>query len=253
MTEPAFDVSDFRTRAVSPFLEMGAYEAPWTEPKTTFKSLSARFARRPGGLPSDFVSRREALECAAFVERRFEAAGIERFGVRIHGAGEYPDKLRDAVHPVECLYYRGWWDLAASRSVAVVGSRKPSRAGLARARRLARDLVNDDVTVVSGLAAGIDRAAHETAIAEGGRTIAVVGAPPSHVHPTEATVIVEAGDTSGTPVQARAALARGREPFILDNRFRDSRLVRPGGLVEKGAIRVEDYDDIGRRLSPTLH
>ena len=233
----------------------GAYEALWTEPKTTFKSLSARFARRPGGLPSDFVSRREALECAAFVERRFEAAGIERFGVRIHGAGEYPDKLRDAVHPVECLYYRGWWDLAASRSVAVVGSRKPSRAGLARARRLARDLVNDDFTVVSGLAAGIDRAAHETAIAEGGRTIAVVGTPLSHVYPrenaglqreiaenfllvsqvpvkryesqdhrlnrrffsernatmsalTEATVIVEAGDTSGTLIQARAALAQ---------------------------------------------
>ena len=159
---------------------------------------------------------------------------------------------------------KGWLDLVASRSVAVVGSRKPSRDGLARTRRLVRELVNDDFTVVSGLAAGIDRAAHETAIERNGRTIAVIGTPLSQVYPkehttlqrriaqqfllvspvpvkryesqtyrgnrlffpernvvmsalTEATIIVEAGETSGTLIQARAALQQGRKLFILDS------------------------------------
>ncbi|MCY4230924.1 MAG: DNA-processing protein DprA [Alphaproteobacteria bacterium] len=47
--------------------------------------------------------------------------------MRVHGAGEYPERLRDAAHPVGLLYDQGWWDLAYSRSVAVVGTRKPSR------------------------------------------------------------------------------------------------------------------------------
>ena len=70
---------------------------------------------------------------------------------------------------------------------------------------------------------------------------------------TEATIIVEAGETSGTLIQARAALAQGRKLFILDSCFRDSRLIWPSKLAEKGAIRVRDYDDIGQKLSPTFH
>ena len=298
--ELAFDGSDLEARAISPFREMGAYEALWTEPKTTFKSLSERFARNPDSIPSDFVPRDRAHECAVLVKQRFEDAGIERFGVRIHGAGEYPDRLRDAAHPVECLYYQGWWDLVASRSVAVVGTRKPSREGLARTRRMVRALVEDGFTVVSGLAAGIDRMAHETAIEDGGRTIAVIGTPLSHAYPranaglqrdiaekflivsqvpviryesqdyrhnrrffpernvtmsalTEATIIIEAGETSGTLIQARAAIKQGRKLFILDSCFRDSRLDWPEKFAREGAVRVRDYDDIQEHLSATLH
>ena len=94
---------EFEVRAVSPFLEMGAYEALWSHPDTTFKSLSERFARCLGSVSSDFVPREQAYACAAFVKRRFAEAGVKRFGVRVHGAGEYPDQLRDAVHPVELL------------------------------------------------------------------------------------------------------------------------------------------------------
>lgn len=298
--ELAFDGPDLEALTISPFCEMGAYEALWTEPKTTFKSLSERFARNPDSIPSDFVPRDRAHECAVLVKQRFEDAGIERFGVRIHGAGEYPDRLRDAVHPVECLYYQGWWDLVASRSVAVVGTRKPSREGLARTRRMVRALVEDGFTVVSGLAAGIDRMAHETVIEDGGRTIAVIGTPLSHAYPranaglqrdiaekflivsqvpviryeaqdcrhnrrffpernvtmsalTEATIIIEAGETSGTLVQARAAIKQGRKLFILDSCFRDSRLDWPEKFAREGAVRVRDYDDIREHLSATLH
>ncbi|MCY4509609.1 MAG: DNA-protecting protein DprA [Acidobacteria bacterium] len=285
----------FETRAVSPFREMGAYEALWSDPRTTFRSLSKRFAEHPGSVPSDFVPVADAEACAAFVQQRFAEAQISHFGVRVHGAGEYPEKLRDATHPIEFLYYQGWWDLVASRSVAVVGTRNPSPAGLSRTRRLTHALVSDDFTVVSGLAAGIDRAAHDTAIEHHGRTIAVIGTPLSRVYPkaheglqrciadeflvvspvpekryesqdyrrnrlffpernvvmsalTEATIIIEAGETSGTLTQARAALAQGRKLFILDSCFRDPHLTWPARLEKKGAVRVREYGDVRRAL-----
>jgi DNA processing protein len=294
--ELALEKSDFESRAVSPFHEMGAYEALWAERDASFKALSERFAQRPGSVPSDFVPPKKAQECATFVKRRFEEAAIERFGVRVHGAGEYPEKLRDAAYPIELLYYQGWWDLADSRSVAVVGTRTPSKEGLSRTRKLVRELVADNFTVVSGLAAGVDRMAHETAIEAGGRTIAVIGTPLSHAYPKEnsdlqrhiaknflvisqvpvkryesqdyrrnrfffpernitmsaltvATIIVEAGETSGTLIQARAALHQGRKLFILDSCFRNPRLTWPAKFAEKGAIRVKDYDDIRQHLS----
>jgi DNA processing protein len=297
---PGFAARDFEARAVSPLRELGAYEALWDNPDTSFKTLSENFAARPGAIPSDFVSERAAAECAAFVLERFKAAAVRRFGIRVHGAGDYPDKLRDAANPIELLYYQGWWDLVESRCVAVVGSRKPSDEGLKRTRKLVRALVEDDFTIVSGLAAGVDTAAHETALEAGGRTLAVIGTPLSHAYPrenlelqrrlaeeflvvsqvpvrryeqqdyrlnrfffpernvtmsalTEATIIVEAGETSGTLIQARAALQQGRKLFILDSCFRNARLTWPQKYAEKGAIRVKDYDDIRQHLSATLH
>lgn len=290
----SLESDDFDARAVSPLLELGAYEALWDEPKASFKSIAAKFAASPRSRPSDFVSASKAREYADVVFRELTEIG-QRFGVRIHGAGEYPKKLRDAAHPVELLYYQGWWDLVGSRCVAVVGTRQPSEEGLRRAQQLVRELVKDDFTIVSGLAAGIDRIAHETAIARGGRTIAVLGTPLSRSYPaenrelqrkiardflvisqvpvyrygrqtpivnrmffpernvtmsalTEATVIVEAGETSGTLIQAHAALQQGRKLFILESCFQDKRSNWPQKYVEKGAIRVAKYDDIREAL-----
>lgn len=295
---------DLELRAVSPWVEMGAYEALWRRPRTTFKSLAKKFGKHPGSRPSDFLTCDEewdeAHECAEFVKSRFNEAGIGRFGVEVHGAGEYPMKLRDAEHPIELLYHQGWWDLVYSPSVAVVGTRKPSGKGLKRTRKLVRKLVEGDFTIVSGLAAGIDRMAHETAIENDGRTIAVLGTPLSHVYPkencelqrriakeflvvsqvpvrryestndprsnrfffpernitmsalTDATIIVEAGENSGTMVQARAALAQDRKLFILASCFEDRSLNWPARLLDKGAIQVRDYDEILERLSATI-
>jgi len=111
--------------------------------------------------------------------------GVDRFGLRIHQAGEYPQKLRDARDPVELLYFQGTWELVETRCVAIVGSRKPSDDGRKRARRLARALVQDGFTIVSGLATGIDTEAHTTAIEAGGQTIAVVGTPLGEYYPPE--------------------------------------------------------------------
>jgi hypothetical protein len=130
--ELALERMDFDLRAISPLRELGAYEALWDEPNATFKTLSEKFAARPDAVPSDFVPPVKAREYAEFVQRRFREADVTRFGVRVHGAGEYPEKLRDAAHPVELLYYRGWWDLVESRSVAVVGTRTPTPDAIAR-------------------------------------------------------------------------------------------------------------------------
>ena len=295
----ALEPESFEARAVSPLLELGAYEALWDEPKASFKSLAEKFAAAPGSRPSDFVPSSKAMEYGQLVLRELTQTG-ERFGIRVHGAGEYPQKLRDAAYPVELLYYQGWWDLVNSRCVAVVGTRHPSEEGIRRAQQLVRDLVKDDFTIVSGLAAGIDTAAHETAIVRGGRTIAVIGTPISKTYPaenrelqkriardflvisqvpvhrygrqtslvnrmffpernitmsalTEATIIVEAGETSGTLIQARAAIQQRRKLFILESCFHDERLTWPKKLVEKGAIRVASYNDIRKHLSPKAH
>ncbi|WP_419914631.1 DNA-processing protein DprA [Hoeflea sp.] len=283
-------------RTISPFRELGAYEALWDNVKATFKSIADQFARRPAALPSDFVKPETAEEYAASVNSRFRESEIGPFGVRVHGAAEYPPRLRDAKHPVELLYFQGWWDLVNSRSVAVVGSREPSDEGKARTRRIVKALVEDDFTVVSGLAAGIDTAAHTAAIDNEGRTIAVIGTPLSHVYPktnsdlqkriaenyllisqvpllryerqdyrrnrlffpernktmsalTEATIIVEAGETSGTLIQARAALEQGRKLFILDSCFQNPKLTWPAKFEMQGAVRVRTYDDVRRHLS----
>ena len=117
----------FEARAVSPFREMGAYEALWSDRRTTFKSLSEQFARYPESVPSDFVPRQEAYACAAFVKRRFETAAITRFGICVHGAGEYPEKLQDAAHPVALLYYQHYGSGGVGPSVTL--ARIPSRRG----------------------------------------------------------------------------------------------------------------------------
>ena len=284
-------------RTISPFRELGAYESLWQDTEATFKSIAEKFAEQPGSVPSDFVPEGEAARNAESVYEKIMASSSTKFGIRVHGAAEYPAKLRDAKYPVELLYFQGWWDLVDSRSVAVVGTREPSSEGQARTRKLVRALVDDNFTIVSGLAKGVDTVAHTTALESGGRTVAVIGTPLSHNYPknnaalqreiaenflvisqvpvlryesqdyrfnrgffpernktmsalTEATIIVEAGETSGTLIQARAALEQGRKLFILDSCFENSALTWPAKFEKKGAIRVRDYDDIRNALSP---
>jgi DNA processing protein len=288
--------NDPATAPISPLIELGAYEALWLEEGASVKKIADRFAEDPTALPSDFVAPALAHQRAHEVIAKLKAEGVHRFGVRVHHAGDYPQKLRDARHPIEFLYYRGTWELVETRCVAVVGSRKASPKGRARANRLARELVARDITVVSGLAMGIDSAAHEAAIKAGGRTIAVVGTPLGKVYPrenrelqetiatrfllisqvpvlrhaaqkwfqnrtffpernvtmsalTEATIIVEAGETSGTLTQARAALHQGRKLFILDSCFERKDITWPARFEKLGGIRVKKPDDIWSNLA----
>jgi DNA processing protein len=280
---------------ISPSREMGAYEQLWLQQSATFKTIADRFAADPTAMPSDFVSPTVADSRAKEVMTKLSKAGVSRFGVRIHHAGNYPTRLRDAKYPVELLYFQGTWELSETRSVAVVGSRKPSDDGIARAKKLARELVSQDFTVVSGLAYGIDTAAHTAALEAKGRTIAVIGTPLGVYYPkenaelqkriatefllisvpvlryanqavphnrlffpernitmsamTEATIIVEAGETSGTLTQARAALHQGRKLFILDSCFQRKDITWPASFEARGAIRVKKMEDVWDALS----
>ena len=284
------------SRAVMPARELGAYEALWAREGTSFKTLAETFRQHPGSIPSDFVPEREAEQYSRRVLDALREAGIRHFGIRVHGAGEYPPKLRDAQHPIELLYFQGNWDITHSRCVAIIGTRQPTEAGKRRAAKLARSFVKDDFTVVSGLARGIDTVAHRAAIQAKGRTVAVLGTPITSCYPpenkdlqrliadeylvisqvpiirysqqgskgnwcffpernvtmcalTEATVIVEAGNLSGTLIQARHAILQNRKLFILDSCFRNLDLTWPAKYLGRGAIRVREFDEIRAHLS----
>ncbi|HEX3834431.1 MAG TPA: DNA-processing protein DprA [Solirubrobacteraceae bacterium] len=87
----------------------------------------------------------------------------------------YPANLRQVDDRPPLLFIAGALHHADERSIAIIGARRASDEGLRLAAGFAGEFVGNDFTVVSGLAAGIDRAAHEAALAQGGRTVAVIG------------------------------------------------------------------------------
>lgn len=204
----------------------------------------------------DFVDvEPEALERARADVAAWLAAGID---VRSVLDADYPGNLRGAFDSPPYVCVRGELDDSwARRAVAVVGTRNATAHGEARARRVAQSLVQGGYAVLSGLARGIDRQAHEAALAAGGRTVAVMGTGLGKVYPAEhkdlaerivvgggalvsqfepgasgarhqfpmrnatmsglalATVVVEAGETSGAKIQALAGLKHGSSVFLL--------------------------------------
>jgi DNA processing protein len=117
--------------------------------------------------------------------RRLAGAGIDHVGAP---DARFPARLGEIYDPPFGLFLRGDVDGALASAaegpcVAVVGSRRPTAAGLAFARDLARELAERGASVVSGLALGVDGAAHEGALAGGGVTLAVLGSGVDVVHP----------------------------------------------------------------------
>ena len=100
--------------------------------------------------------------------------------------GVYPALLREIFDPPVTLYLKGAWEECLSAPcVAVVGSRRSSTYGQNAAQMLARDLAQRGVTIISGLARGIDAAAHRGALEAGGRTVAVMGTGLDEVYPRD--------------------------------------------------------------------
>ncbi len=98
---------------------------------------------------------------------------------------EYPALLREIQDPPNVLWQRGAFEAIDELSFAIVGSRNASYYGTSQANRFATELAQRDITVVSGLARGVDSAAHRGALEAGGRTIAVVGSGFSKLYPPE--------------------------------------------------------------------
>lgn len=297
MKKNSFSFEDlFESPPITLQNEMCAYESLWMGQGAWFANLAELFRTNPGALPSELVPEEEVSRVRAMLIELLGEERLRSIGIRVNGAGEYPKKLRDADHPVEVLYYEGNWELVETPSVAIVGTRSPSDEGALNAGRIAHSLSKAGYTIVSGLAKGIDTAAHTAAMAAGGKTIAVIGTPLTESYPkenrslqeeiakrflvisqvpflryqnqnyrtnrlffparnvtmsaiTQATIIVEAGNTSGTLVQARAALAQGRKLFILESCFRKPELTWPQRFEKLGAVRIKNVSHLMEELN----
>jgi DNA processing protein len=118
---------------------------------------------------------------------REEIAAWEAEGIKLVGVldRDYPENLRAVHDRPPLIFVAGELTPQDARSVAVIGSRKATDQGLAAAGAMAGHLVEREFTVISGLAAGIDTAAHNAALDRGGRTVAVIGTGLRHVYPPE--------------------------------------------------------------------
>jgi DNA processing protein len=214
----------------------------------------------------------------------------------------YPARLRDVLQMPPVLFAAGVL-LTDDIGICVVGSRAASQVSLDFTRQVAEGLVARSITVVSGLARGIDTAAHRSALEAGGRTVAVIGTGIEKAYPTEnaalqqeieraglvlsqfwptappskqsfpmrnavmsaygrATVVVEAGETSGARIQARMAVEHGRPVIVTDTVVRSTTwgkalVGRPGVQVARTAEEaltqierlIEDEQEVGRWLA----
>jgi len=107
------------------------------------------------------------------------------------GNAEYPSLLAAISDPPACIWTRGERSIAQNVAVAVIGARIASQEGLIAAKEIAFDLARAGIVVVSGLARGIDSAAHRGALDAGGKTIAVLGTGIDRVYPAENDALFE--------------------------------------------------------------
>jgi len=159
---------------------------------------------------------------------------IKKLGVKLIPCTDplYPLNLSHIYDPPFLLYVRGSLKKEDERAVAVVGTRRATGYGKIAARRLARELAREGITVVSGMARGIDTAAHEGALDEGGRTIAVLGCGIDLVYPPENKSLMEEIIKKGAVI---SEFPLGTRPFA-HNFPRRNRII--SGL-SKGVLVVE--------------
>ncbi|KXV70990.1 hypothetical protein AD952_10975 [Acetobacter cerevisiae] len=177
------------------------------------------------------------------------------------------------------VYYAGDLSILDMKCASIVGTRDVTEAGYKRAYRLAKELSEAGIAVVSGLAKGVDTAALTGAEHSGGRTVAVIGTPLNKAYPaqnaalqeniwrehllltpfaegetvfrsnfpkrnrvmaalSDATVIVEASDTSGTLHQAAECQRLGRWLFIMKSVLDDSSITWPKRFIDKPMVKI---------------
>lgn len=221
------------------------------------------------------------LEQAKEARARGAAAGIH---VLPWFDARFPPILAAISDGPAALWYRGHLDALDAPMVAIVGSRAASAVALETAARLGADLAERGVTVVSGLARGVDSAAHRGAL-ERGRTIAVLGSGIDRIYPAEhgalatriaesglilseyapgtlplprnfplrnrlisglskAVVVIEASEHSGSLITAACALEQGREVMAVPGNVLSGRNRGGHALLRDGAKIVECADDI---------
>lgn len=155
----------------------GSARAVFEAPASLLRTVPGIGAKLAGA-----VSRaRQEIDVAAEIEL------CEKHQVAIVSLGhsDYPRALREIADPPGVLFVRGAIEARDALAIAIVGARHATRYGLAQAERLAASLSRAGLTIVSGLARGIDGAAHRGALTAGGRTIAVLGSGVLNIYPPE--------------------------------------------------------------------
>jgi DNA processing protein len=238
----------------------------------------------PPEVAEDVLSSRSAERSSEEWER------AQTLGIRILDIfhADYPSLLREIFDPPAILYIRGkQWDSAVPQ-VAIVGTRRPTGYGINCAERFAEDLAARGVAVTSGLARGIDAAAHRGAL-RAGVTYAVFGSGLDFVYPREnrklaenteekgaivsefplgtppspenfpirnriiagmslGVVVVEAAEYSGSLITARLALEGNREVFAVPGNITSANSFGPHVLIRQGAKLVAGWQDIIEEL-----
>lgn len=161
---------------------------------------------------------------------------------------QYPPLLRQIAHPPHLLYVYGETDLTDRFPVAVVGTRRASAYGLTHTREIAAELAQTGVCVVSGLALGIDAAAHTGALDGGGRTVAVLGSALDKPYPQENEPLMQRILESGGSVVSEYAPGTppSRYSFLQRNRIIAGMCL--GTLVTEGPRRSGALNTATRTL-----
>ena len=255
-----------------------------------FGSAEAALEILPELMISGGANRIARIPSVAEAEAELEAA--RRAGARFVGIGEpdYPSLLKNMDHPPPLLAVKGEGAVFRLPAIAIVGARNASLAGIKMARTLATDLGRDGYSIVSGLARGIDTAAHQGSISTG--TIGVLAGGLDMPYPPEnvglcneiaehggavvsempfgwqpraqdfprrnrlvagmalGLVVVEAAQRSGSLISARLATEMGRLVFAVPGSPLDPRAAGTNGLLKDGATLVTEAADISGAIAP---
>jgi DNA processing protein len=257
----------------------------------TFHRLIGRFSSASAALEA--LPRISELKAQSKDRAEAELAGVEQLGARLIASCEpdYPPLLAELDAPPPVLAVRGDPAWLKRPTVAIVGSREGSAGALMLTGRIAADLGAAGFTIVSGLARGIDAAAHKGALATG--TVAVLAGGLDHPYPPQnldlharicergaviaeaplgaaarardfprrnaiisgvsrAVVIIEAALRSGSLITARAAGDQGRDVMAVPGSPLDPRARGSNALIKQGAVLVESADDVIEALGQTL-
>ena len=233
-------------------------------------------ALQAAGLSPKLAERVTQVRASVDLEKYMAQATAQGISILTWEDDNYPARLKEIDQPPPVLYVRGDLTTEDSWAVAVVGTRRVSAYGRQVTEELVSFFAANGVTVVSGLARGVDAIAHQSALKSGGRTIAVMGCGVDRIYPPEhkqlaekimasgalisdyapgtppeasnfpprnriisglsmATVVVEAGETSGALITAQFAIDQGREVFAVPGNILAPQSKGTNRLIADGA------------------
>jgi DNA processing protein len=213
------------------------------------RRLLAAFGSPEGVLSATTASRREVAAPAAATALAATPEGFDALlattvewlsaghDVIALGDARYPQNLLETADPPLLLFASGRIDLLQARSLAIVGSRSPTPAGREAARSFAEQLSAAGMVIVSGLALGIDGAAHEGALHGGGGTIAVVGTGLDRVYPKRHLALAHRIASEGGLLVSEYVLGTPPLPLHFPQRNRIIAGLTQGTLVVEAALR----------------